>query len=277
MERKQRYENNWKLALNAQGPIVPMTERENYFEAVVAIKDLRQKDDQESNHPNLPSHQTRQRTFHSRKTLKMEYLSRVIFVLVGMDRIAILVDLPQVGGLPTNLISFSHKEFRLQEVASPLQATGACQQHTAPRTFHNAETFLARGARLKLLRFVCLKNNHSRALVMFRTLLEPAPFSSTLSTPTSSSPCFILRTRHIPVHRNRNSCLAVLPKSPITDSSGTEDPTPTLPKYCEACHPRLMPALAPATDLLALENEPVATGRHACFLCRRSCPADMHQ
>ena len=39
------------LALNAQGSIAPMTEREDYFEAIKAIKDMRQKDEQESNHP----------------------------------------------------------------------------------------------------------------------------------------------------------------------------------------------------------------------------------
>ena len=44
-------------------------------------------------------------------------------------------------------------------------------------------------------------------------------------------------------------------ESPLTDSSGTEDPTPTPPKDCKAYHRRLMPALAPATDPLALENE----------------------
>ena len=44
-------------------------------------------------------------------------------------------------------------------------------------------------------------------------------------------------------------------QSPLTDSSGTEDPTPTPPKDCKAYHQRLMPALAPATDPLALENE----------------------
>ena len=33
----------------------------------------------------------------------------------------------------------------------------------------------------------CLQSNHPRAQVVFRTLLDPAPLSSTLSTPTSSS------------------------------------------------------------------------------------------
>ena len=44
---RQRYENNWKLALNAQGNNAPMTEREDYTEAVKAIKGLRQKDEQD--------------------------------------------------------------------------------------------------------------------------------------------------------------------------------------------------------------------------------------
>ena len=74
---------------------------------------MRQKDEQESNHPILPSHQTRQRPFQA---MDMEYLIRVIFVLVGMDRIAILVDLPKVGGLPMNSIfrtrSFGYRKWR---------------------------------------------------------------------------------------------------------------------------------------------------------------------
>ena len=86
---RQRYENNWELALNAQGSIAPMTEREDYFEAFQTIKDCRQKDEQECFHPILPSHQTRQRPFQA---MDMEYLIRVIFVLIGMDTIAILVE-----------------------------------------------------------------------------------------------------------------------------------------------------------------------------------------
>ena len=129
---------------------------------------------------------------------------------------------------------------------------------TVHRTAHvsHAETFLARGARLKLLRFVCLKNNHSRALVMFRTLLEPAPFSSTLSTPTSSSSTFSSSTSSSSVLYPPNTTNPCAPQpvllfgrfaeqSPLTDSSA-EDPTPTPPKDCKSYHQRLMPALAPA-------------------------------
>ena len=47
--------------------------------------------------------------------MEMEHLVRLIFILVGMDRIAILVDLFKVGGLPMNC--FSNKVFRLQEMA----------------------------------------------------------------------------------------------------------------------------------------------------------------
>ena len=54
----QRHENNGTLALNAQGRNAPMTEREDHSEAVKEIKD-----EQESNHPVLPSHQTSQKLF----------------------------------------------------------------------------------------------------------------------------------------------------------------------------------------------------------------------
>ena len=43
---RQRYENNWKLALNSQGSIAPMTKREDHPDAVKVIKDLRHKDEQ---------------------------------------------------------------------------------------------------------------------------------------------------------------------------------------------------------------------------------------
>ena len=150
-----------------------------------------------------------------------------------------------------NLIFFSYEEFCKRQGVSTVHRT-ANVSHT--------QTFLARGARLKLRRFVCLNNSHSRAHVMFRTLLEPAPFSPTLSNPTSSS------TSSSSVLYPPNTTNPCAPKpgllfgrlaeeSPLTDSSGTQDPTPTPPKDCKAYHRRLMPALASATDPLALENE----------------------
>ena len=51
------------LSQNAQGKHAPVTGREDFSDAVKAIKDLRQKDEQQSNYPILPSHQTRQRPF----------------------------------------------------------------------------------------------------------------------------------------------------------------------------------------------------------------------
>ena len=36
----QRYEKNWKSIVNAQGPVSPMDKREDYLEAVKAIKKL---------------------------------------------------------------------------------------------------------------------------------------------------------------------------------------------------------------------------------------------
>ena len=85
-------------------------------------------------------------------------------------------------------------------------------------------------------------------------------------------PCFILRTRHIPVHRNRDSCLAVLPNSLRSqNSSGTEDPTPTLPEYCKACHRRQPPTR------WRLKMRTNGDWASCVLLCRRSCPADTHQ
>ena len=52
--QQQRYENNWKLAMNAQGKKAFVTRRHDYSEAVRAIKDSRQKRKQESNYPILP-------------------------------------------------------------------------------------------------------------------------------------------------------------------------------------------------------------------------------
>ena len=55
---RQRYENNWKLRLNAQGAVLPMDKREDCLEAVIAIKSLRQQAEQPSSPPVLPSYQT---------------------------------------------------------------------------------------------------------------------------------------------------------------------------------------------------------------------------
>ena len=43
---RQRYENNWKLTLNGQELVSPMNKREDYFEAVKAINNLRQQAEQ---------------------------------------------------------------------------------------------------------------------------------------------------------------------------------------------------------------------------------------
>ena len=64
---RHRYENNWKLAVNAQDKNAPMKGRQDYSEAVNAIKDLCQKGEEESFHPILPSHQTRQRPVQERQ------------------------------------------------------------------------------------------------------------------------------------------------------------------------------------------------------------------
>ena len=56
---RQRYENNWKLALNVQGPIAPMRERRLLRSCQSYQNFFRQKDEQDQYHPTVPSHQTR--------------------------------------------------------------------------------------------------------------------------------------------------------------------------------------------------------------------------
>ena len=63
---RQRYETNWKLALNAQGPVLQMHKREDYLTAVKTTKNLRQQDEQPSNPPILPSYKTRHRPLQER-------------------------------------------------------------------------------------------------------------------------------------------------------------------------------------------------------------------
>ena len=135
---RQRYENNWKLALNAQGSIAPMTEREDYFEAIKTIKDCATEDKQESFHPILPSHQTRQRPFQA---MDMEYLIRVIFVLVGMDTIAILVDLFKIVRTTNEFDFLFLRGVSITGNGDSFASDRACQQYTAPRTFHTRAQF----------------------------------------------------------------------------------------------------------------------------------------
>ena len=63
---RQRYKNNWKLTINAQGHVSPMDKREDYLEAVKAMKNLQQQAAQASNPSILPNYQTRQRPFLER-------------------------------------------------------------------------------------------------------------------------------------------------------------------------------------------------------------------
>ena len=119
----------------------------------------------------------------------MEYLIRLIFVLVCMDSVANLEDPSKVGGqfFENSYQSFAHRKWRLlcqrREVnRTPhlARVTVDCQVlnvYTVHRTAHDthAQTFLARGS------------SYPRAHVMFRTMHDPAPFSATLNTPTSSS------------------------------------------------------------------------------------------
>ena len=85
-----------------------MIKREDFLDAVQVIKNLRQKEEQPSDLPILPSHQSRQRPFQQRQS--KWHLVRLILILVGMDRIAILVHPFKVEGLP--MIFHFFKEFR---------------------------------------------------------------------------------------------------------------------------------------------------------------------
>ena len=163
----QRDEKNSKVALNSQDRNAHKTKREDYSEAVKANQRFAPKT-------------------VSRKAVEMEYLVRLIFVLVGMDRIAILVGLFKVRGLSMTFIFlqgvFAYKKCRF------LCKRREYKQYTAQRTFHTCR-LLARGSRCSVLRVVS-KNNHPCAHVMFRTLLDLALSLSALSTPTSSSLLF---------------------------------------------------------------------------------------
>ena len=104
-ERKTKsHENNWKLTLNAQDLSHRWTEgkiggRESHQELATEA---------------IP------RTSSSRTAVGLANVVKFTFLFfIGMDRIAILVDLLKVGGLPLNSISCC-KEFRLQEMAIPL-------------------------------------------------------------------------------------------------------------------------------------------------------------
>ena len=65
--KKQRYENNWMLALSTSRDLSHRwKKREDHLEAVKAIKNLRQQDEQSNNLLILPVYQTRQRPFQER-------------------------------------------------------------------------------------------------------------------------------------------------------------------------------------------------------------------
>ena len=75
--------------------------------------------------------------------------------------------------------------FSLTGNGDSLVSDGRCKEYTAPRTLHTRNFFLARDSSCSVL--FSIQNSHPRARVMFRTLLDLAPFSSTLGTPTFSS------------------------------------------------------------------------------------------
>ena len=71
----------------------------------MAIKDLRQKDEQEPHCPILPSHQTRQRPFQEKQTV-MEFLVLTTFVFGRLQK----VRNPFKSGRTVNdFVHFSHK------------------------------------------------------------------------------------------------------------------------------------------------------------------------
>ena len=105
---RQRYENNRKLALNAQRRLLRSCPGNKRFASERQTWRLLS----DFTAPSDPS-----KTI-SRKAMEMEYLVHTIFVRVGMDKIANVLDLSKVGGLQINY--FSNKEFRSQEMAIPL-------------------------------------------------------------------------------------------------------------------------------------------------------------
>ena len=153
-----------------------------------------QKDEQESNRPILPSHKTRQRPFRERQW-KWSTWSASSSSLVGMDRIGILVGFLKVG--------------RGNDDSFASDGRGNSTPHRARFTRANFSPRMAHVAALRLLS----QNSHPRAHVMVRTLLDPALFSSTLSTPTSSS---LLFCRTVSAHSCSNHPVGVVPLSPLT-------------------------------------------------------------
>ena len=88
-------------------------------------------------------------------------------------------------------------ENRGRSLKTSLFPCSLCKQYTSPRTSHTRKLFLARGSRTSSRIFCVL----SRAHVMFRTLLDPAPTSATLIA------CFISLTGRTPVPFRKDSCL----------------------------------------------------------------------
>ena len=137
--------------MNAQDRNAPMTKRKDFSEAVNAILDLRQIDEQESNYPDFTEPSDSSKTI-ARNALDMEDLVHTIFVFVGMDRIANLVDLAKVGGQPTN---FSYKDLRLQAMAIPVNATGGVNSTPHPARVTHANIF-SRVAQAHELHLFCV-------------------------------------------------------------------------------------------------------------------------
>ena len=118
----------------------PMTRRQDFSEVDKAIKDLRQKDEQESNYP--PSSDSSKTI--SRKAMEMEFLVHTICVFVCMDRVGNLVDLSKSG---RTLNEFFPQIVSLVGNGDSLVNDGWCKQYTAPRTCDRRKHFLACGSR----------------------------------------------------------------------------------------------------------------------------------
>ena len=201
---------------------------------------MRQRDEQESNHPILPSHQTRQGPFQA---MDMEYLIRVIFVLVGMDRIAILVDHPKVGG-PMNLIFPTRSfDYRKRRFFCKRQWRGVNSTPHRAR-FHTRQLFsrVAQGSSCSdffvstaviLARMLCFALCLSLHLSHPHSAL-PTSSSSSSSSTSSSSLLYPPNTTNTCAPKPGLLFGRFVEESPLTDSSGTQDPTPTRPKDCKA-------------------------------------------
>ena len=117
------------LSQNAQGKHAPVTGREDFSDAVKAIKDLRQKDEQQSNYPILPSHQTRRRPFQERQWTWSSW-STLSSSSTEWERVATVADFSKSGRITI-----------FQQTSSTVSLTGSGRKASiVHRTAHVSHT-----------------------------------------------------------------------------------------------------------------------------------------